>query len=166
MTLNSQPAFLVTIFWKVQCNSFTRGRASQALYPLKLKSRIQETNCHILFVQHLSFLNFYVYCKEVPSNIITLYVINQYHFILSLYFDENFHWFGSAQRDYHLTLKRVLISKNESSGSINITLIIYQVKFNFSLQTSYVLCWNTNSVSSFLGAGIFNLKMYVYYMKV
>lgn len=38
---------------------------------------------------------------------------------------------------------------------INFTIIIYQVKFYYSLRKSYNTCWNTKGVGNYAGAGMF-----------
>lgn len=62
-SLISQPAFLVTPFWKVLFHFPNRLRTLQAFYPLKLKSYIQETNCTILYNRRILNLILFVYSK-------------------------------------------------------------------------------------------------------
>lgn len=128
-------------------------------YASELKSRIQETNCLILFIQLLSNLISTFIPNKFPVNIFTLFVIIQYYFIANTYFDANSHWPESARAcppTYsRFCYFRLVYGKwKYSRVLIFFSMIFYQVKFNHRLRTTYHSCENTKGLSCYSGAGV------------
>lgn len=125
-------------YWLVNMRS--RLPRSGKFFPSKLKSRIQETNWLIWFIHQLSYLNFFLFSKYVPSKKKYIqYLQKCLIFIASIYLDANSNWLEFAKAwspPYSHFTNFALVY-----GKLTIFLYLFlsnclMVKFNDSLRTS------------------------------
>lgn len=135
------PAFLVILFLKVLSHFLTTGRALQSSTHQHIAQSRNELSHFILFFYICQILIVSIYAlNKFSVNIFTLHVIFQYYFIESKNFDANSHWLGSAKVCPPPYLLLVFQAYRKKIFLINFLIIDYQVKFNYSLWTSYHTC--------------------------